>query len=188
PQEFASADIVAARITARAKARSFLRVRADNHYLSINSGRRADAVQRAGKVAGDTGLEVDRPVVAEACDGKAGLRIERDQSPVAGAEQDAWQILAIAGPVRYAAHFARVRLWIELPNLLTGLGLKRHDLLILRREVKDTAGDDRRNLKRTSALAGVIGPNTLETAHVLCVDLIERRIAGSTGIAAVQRP
>src|SRR5271165_1511020 len=79
-------------------------------------------------------LEIDRAVFAEAGDGDAGFRVERDQAIARGDVEDA--LFAVAGPVRQAAagELARggasaIAFVLEMhPEHFAGRGVERYDI------------------------------------------------------------
>ena len=120
----------------------------------------------------------------------AGAGVERDQASVDRADVD------LALPHRDAAvdHVAARPtpdlsgdLGVVLPEPLTGGGVDRVHFAPRRGEEHHAVDDDRRRFM-TAIAAGVVVPRQAQLAHVLIVDLIERREALLAVGASVREP
>ena len=142
------------------------------------------------------------PPVAELRVELAGLGIEREQPPVGRAVDDPPLAAGLAvgpvgaAPVDAAGHrpvLERMVLErIELPELLAGRRVERHDAEIAGGDVHHAVDHDRRALDRLALaaleLAGVVRPGRLEPRHVLAVDLVEGGIPHAAGVVPHARP
>ena len=142
--------------------------------------------------------DIHGAVRAEAQIALAGLGVDRDQA-ASGSEDDAWRKATVAGPVRDTAAGERAAGNELLPDLLTRLGVERHDT-IRGRQIHDAVDDNRRRLgihtggtappasrcRRTGLQA--VCPGFREARDVPGVDLGQRRIRRAGVVVAVHRP
>ena len=144
-------------------------------------------------------FEIDDAVVTEGLDGTTCRGVQRDELIARRHIDDALVVTAL--PKREPAAreltrcFGAARTLIEAidPELLAGRSIQRRDgAACTARRVEHAVDDDRRTLE--SILRGraqvrdAVAPRNLERAEVAGVDLLERRIARVTQIAAVGGP
>ena len=138
--------------------------------------------------------DIDRAALPEAVRRLAGRRIERDKRRAARGEDDPGRERPVTRPPGDAAARGRAGGGHVPPLLFPGRRIECDDA-VRRREVHHAIDHDRRHLRvgapvvRAAVLAvQVVGPGAGKAADVRGRDLIERRIAGSRGGAAVHRP
>src|SRR5262249_25535755 len=118
-----------------------------------------------------------------------GVGIERNQTTVAGTEDNSRRYLRVAGPVGHTSMFSwALDLWIEAPDLLAALGFQRDDSAGLGREVHAAADYDRRGFELPAGFAGMEGPGPVQRCYIRRRNLMQRRITHPTRIVSVSRP
>ena len=125
-----------------------------------------------------------RPLSPKLGDRRAGARVDRGQEARALIEEPAVgavRALPVVHPAR--ADRALVRMG---PQLLTGRGVERDDLVVAREHVHHAVHDDR--VEHEAALAGREGPRHLELRDVRLVDLLQRGVLRRVRAAAVGSP
>ena len=186
-----------------------------DHHAAGHDGRRGHPHQVAAAVvrasadgARDALHQVDAAVVAEAEHRCAGFRVERDQIPLVGPEEDAGIVLvAPPGDPARVVEVGRLPAQIDLrvvhPDRLAGLGVYRRHLVQRGRDVEDPRHHQRRRLEHPDPEARELfaqrveierpvgrlpAPGDSKIGEVAGVDLVEGRVLGAAGVAAVAPP
>ena len=170
--------------------------RADDCEVACDQRRRRDQVDVRLRFA-DALHQVDCTFVAEAGAALAGLRIDRHETRIGRAHDDARRTIAAVacGGVVVADAAARaveadrrdLHLRIELPALRAGLGIERYDDVHRRAHVQQLADLQRRRFELSGA-AGAVVPDLLQSADVRRVDLVETGVSCAMRRVAVVAP
>ncbi len=209
PHRLARAHVVGAHVSVRPTARGLLERAPRDHDVLVDRRRRRDARAERGlllEAVAVFGAKVDRPALTEVGTGPARARVDRHEPAVDGAEDDAPRAgslgQGLAFPVGDAAMRVPLahrlsRLRVEGPELSAGLGLEGDDPRGRGREVQHSPDQDRgrgearlegRQVAAECYLPRVVGPGALELPHVVAVDVVEWRIADTSGRAPPVAP
>jgi hypothetical protein len=171
-------------------------VAARHHEVADHHRRRGDAV--LPRIHAPNALtQVDLALLAEIFTGLPAMRIQRDQTRVERAHEDAPRAAApglapgIVPGGNTTAHLqvtrGRVQLGVEAPAFAASVGIERDHAIERRAQVERVVHEDRCVLERARCqaggavvvIAGVIDPGDLELPNVVLVDLSERRVVTS---------
>src|SRR6266540_5655591 len=182
---------------------------ADDDEVFVNHWRRRlrvmQSIGRPGEILG----QIDFALVAKAWNGLARRGIQRDQPPAAVHEQPPLAFaephgdsaVDIAGTVWDLSPV--VSAWIERPQLLSAVGIQRHDAVVRRAQVHHVVDDDGSDLEAGGTdvvarnrqswagdgfFASAPRPCRRKLADVLAVDRGERGVFHPARITAVDRP
>ena len=212
PLHLAGADVVAADVPRRRllAAPALRDRRADHDRVAGHERGRADRVLARVDDASESPGQVHAPVPAELRIRLAGLRVDRHQpGPPAGVEQPGFLAVGPVGePARQEAVHCRAAVQVEAgvvaPDCLSGRRLDRRDLPQVGGGVEHAVDHQGRHLVGVGAeplpvaddrvLGAQLvvdrrpGPGDFELVDVVRVDLVEGRVLGVAGIAAVEAP
>ena len=180
-------------------------MRARDHEVAVDRGRRGDLELRFRPGLGHSGAQVHQAMLAELVAETAGLRVEGDEPAVRRAVEDAAKGAIRGLPVGDAAvgtapraRAGPPRRHVEPPPLAAAVSVERDDPPRRRREVEDAVDGQRRALEREGGaahepsarveVARVVGPGAAQPAHVATVDLGQGGVAPASSVAAVRAP
>ena len=168
-----------------------------HHDVAHHESRRDRADVRHRRALDDALAQVDPAIAAKPCRWLARLRIDRDQAAVGRVVEK--PLFGAVGPVgqrarrqRRAASADVHRLRLERPQCLARARLDGGHAVVQPRHVQHTIVQQRRRLVVTRGRVArricAPAPRDLQPIHRLAVDLVQRRIAGLTSIAAPVDP